>query len=138
MNLRLAQLTCATVALSFFAISCGAPARTLNSITVTPATASGSQVQFTATSHWSTDPLTVTPQSVNWNVCTTAGEPSSLVTVSSNGLAQCAKGTTGTFTIYANHPVVPMIGATCLAMNACGGGCGIITGTAQITCPVTP
>jgi hypothetical protein len=139
MNLRLTQLARATVAFSCFAISCGTPTRTLNSITVAPATASGSQVQFTATSHWNTDPLTITPQSVTWDVCTNSdGQPTNLVTVSSSGLAQCTKGTTGTFTIYANHPVVPDTGGTCLAINACGGGCGIVTGTAQLTCPPTP
>jgi hypothetical protein len=136
MNLRLTLLACATVAFSCFVIGCGAPTHVLQSITVAPATASGTQVQFTATSHWSSSPLTVTPQSVTWNVCTSSEEqPTNLVTVSSSGLAQCAKGTTGTFTIYANHPAVPDTGATCLAVNACGGGCGVVTGTAQITCP---
>ena len=135
MNLREIQLACATAAFAFFAIGCGTPTHTLNSITVAPANASGSQVQFTATSHWNTDPLTITPQSVNWNVCTTGGQPSTLVTVSSSGLAQCAKGTTGTFTIYANHSVEPNTGPVCDVVNACGGGGCQVTGTAQLTCP---
>jgi hypothetical protein len=138
MNARRIKSACATLTLSFLAIGCGSPTHTLESITVAPATASGTQVQFTATSHWSTDPLTVTPQSVNWNVCTTEGVARNLVTVSSSGLATCAKGSTGTFNIYANHPVVPNTGPACDIVNDCGGGCGIITGTAQITCPPTP
>lgn len=135
MSLRFRFLAFATAALATTAIGCGMPTRRLDSITVSPATASGSQVQFTATSHWSAAPDTVTPQSVLWNVCTTQGAPSTLVTVSSSGLAQCKSGTTGTFTIYANHPVVPNTGPECNAVNACGGGCGIVTGSAQLTCP---
>ncbi|MGC2620836.1 MAG: hypothetical protein WA414_17465 [Acidobacteriaceae bacterium] len=137
MNLRLATLAAATVAFSFFAIGCGTPTHVLQSITVAPPTGAGPQAQFTATSHWSTDPLTITPQSVNWNVCTTEGQPSTLVTMSSGGLATCASGAAGTFAIYANHPVEPNTGPECDVVNACGGGCGIITGTAQLTCPGT-
>lgn len=133
MNFRLASFA-ATVAFSYFAIGCGAPTRVLESITVAPTTASGTQAQFTATSHWSTSPLTVTPQSVQWNVCTTEGLASNLVTVSSSGLATCASGTAGTFVIYANHSAEPDTGPICNVVNDCGGGCGIVTGTAQLTC----
>ncbi|HTW47326.1 MAG TPA: hypothetical protein VMD92_05220 [Acidobacteriaceae bacterium] len=111
------------------------PARQLDSITVSPATASGSQVQFTATSHWSAAPATVTPQAANWVACGEQGAPTKLVTVSSGGLAQCASGATGTFIIYANHPAVPTPKADCNVVSACGGGCGIVTGSAQLTCP---
>jgi hypothetical protein len=135
MNLRLASLILASVAFTAGVTGCGVPARQLDSITVSPATASGSQVQFTATSHWSAAPDTVTPETANWAVCDTQGSPTKLVTVNSDGLAQCASGTTGAFTIYANHPAVPTPKADCNVVNACGGGCGIITGTAQLTCP---
>ena len=45
--------------------------RQLQTITVTPATASaqGQAVQFTATGHWSAAPVSVTPQAANWAAC---------------------------------------------------------------------
>jgi hypothetical protein len=123
------------LAASIFPIACGAPSnRQLMSITVSPATvdAQGQQVQFTATGHWSASPLTTTPQSAGWGVCQN-NAPSTAVTVSSSGLAQCANGAKGTYMVFAADPPLGAP-ANCNAITACGGGCQI-SGAAQLTCP---
>jgi hypothetical protein len=119
---------------------CGAPPgnRQLESLSVSPATATanGSSVQFTATSYWSTSPTTVTPQSATWGACTSGVEsPTSDVTVSTAGTATCSSGAKGTYVIFADVPVYPEPGGNCLAINACGGGCGLVSASAQLTCP---
>jgi len=108
--------------------------RQLQSITLTPASiaAQGQPVQFMATGHWSAAPLSVTPQSATWGVCQN-NAPSTAVTVSTSGLAQCASGAKGTYTVFAADP--PLGASTnCNAITACGGGCQI-SGSAQLTCP---
>ncbi|HUB19859.1 MAG TPA: hypothetical protein VL990_14555 [Acidobacteriaceae bacterium] len=108
--------------------------RELQSISVSPlsATAQGQPVQFTATGHWSAAPLIVTPQSASWGACAN-GLSTTAVTVSSTGLAQCAGGAKGTFSVFAFDPPLGA-GVSCNAITACGGGC-TISGTAQLTCP---
>jgi len=109
--------------------------RQLESLSIDPATASanGSAVQFTATGYWNTEPTTVTPQSATWGACTDAGATSD-VTVSTTGLAACASGAKGKYTVFA-WDYSPGTGARCNVVNACGGGCGRIAATAQLTCP---
>lgn len=120
--------------------SCQAPAsfsvpgctgRCLASITVCPATAdphaAGGQVQFTATGNYSAPPYTVTPQPVTWGVCQN-NTPTTAVTVSSTGLAQCGSTAGGAYTVFAFD------GTNCNAITACGGGC-TVRGVAQLTCP---
>lgn len=125
--------------ISMFPAGCGAGAslsgRQLEAITLSPlsADAQGQTVQFTATGHWSATPVTVTPQSANWGAC--IGEATTAeVTVSSSGLAQCASGAKGNYTVFAFDPPLGSTGANCNAITACGGGC-TISGTAQLTCP---
>lgn len=126
------------------ALSCGNPADPpkpgdpLESITVTPAVADAKdypngQVQFTATGYYSTNPKQGVPlTSPGWGSCY-ENNPTSEVTVSPTGVAQCATGAVGTFTVWADAP--PNVnGPNCLAINACGGGC-FVAGTAQLTCP---
>ena len=117
--------------------------RQLQTITVTPATASAQRqaVQFTATGHWSAAPVSVTPQAANWAACvqqvsgnTVLQSSTTEVTVSSTGTAQCASGAKGTFTVFAYDPPLGSTGANCNAIAVCGGGC-TISGTAQLTCP---
>lgn len=122
---------------------CGTPAsmvistRELQSISIAPATAqaSGSAVQFTATGHWSQSPITVTPQSATWGACTTAGVPTTDVTVSSSGLATCTSTAKGTYNVYAWDPQYGFTGPECNAITACGPGCGRVSATVQLTCP---
>jgi hypothetical protein len=121
------------VAIAMLPIACGSGAnmspRQLQSITIAPATADaqGQQVQFTATGHWSASPLTVTPQPGMWGAC--VGEAATNeVTVTSSGMAQCASGAKGAYTVFAFDMT------NCNAISVCGGGC-TIEGTAQLTCP---
>jgi hypothetical protein len=127
----------AVLLLSLLPVACGMPSnssRELQSITISPATAQaqGEAVQFTATGHWSAAPATVTPQSASWGACVDQA-PTSAVTVSSTGVAACAKGASGSYTVFAYDPPLGA-GANCNAITACGGGC-TISGTAQLTCP---
>ncbi len=126
------------------ALSCGNPADSpgaadpLESITITPAVADAKdypngQVQFTAVGYYSTNPNQAVPLSKpGWGSCY-ENQSTSAVTVSSTGVAQCASGVVGTYTVWADAPPNPN-GPNCLAMTACGGGCFVV-GTAQLTCP---
>jgi hypothetical protein len=124
------------LAAAILPIACGAPAgpRQLTAITLSPASADaqGKSVQFTATGTWSAYPTTVTPQSAYWGACVNQATTTE-VTVSSTGLAACASGAKGTYTVFAFDPPFGAP-ANCNAITACGGGC-TISGTAQLTCP---
>ena len=119
-------------------LDCGSPsAHDLQSVTISPATADaqnfpGGQVQFTATGIYSTQPSPVTPFSATWGSCYQS-TPTNAVSVTSSGLAQCVPGAPGTYTVWAYGPDPAKV--NCTAINACGGGCGRITGTASLTCP---
>ena len=132
----------ALVLLAAFALSCGGNSssdRVLQSITLSPATADardypGGQVQFTATGFYTTNPETVTPLIAGgWGSCYDNGSTTA-ISISQSGVAQCASGAVGTFTVWASHSPYPT-GATCNAITACGGGCDEVSGTAQLTCP---
>jgi len=130
-----------------FALSCGANSPTLpcgaisqtpgsgqgqlQSITVNPAQADAKEcpsgVQFVATGIYIDPPQTVTPQSAYWVACQ-QGQPTSEVSVTPKGLAQCASGATGTYSINAFDA------GMCEAVNPCGTSCTIY-GSAQLTCP---
>ncbi|MGA2235277.1 MAG: hypothetical protein ABSG23_07370 [Terriglobales bacterium] len=122
-----------------FALSCGASSHgqnPLQSITLSPATADAQnypngEVQFTATGHYINPSRSVTPLSAGWGTCYQDASTSE-VSVTSGGVAKCATGAIGTYTVWANDPPFPNVG--CLAITACGGGC-FIAGSAQLTCP---
>jgi hypothetical protein len=120
-------------------LACGSSSgRMLQSVTLSPVSADakeypGGQVQFSATGNYSTPPSPVTPLSATWGACDQNGSSTESVSVSASGLAQCATGAVGTYTVW-GFDVNPSK-ATCNAINACGGGCGRVTGTAQLTCP---
>lgn len=103
----------------------------LESVTLSPATADG-QAQFTATGYYNEPPSPVTPLTVTWGVCY-QNAPTTEVSVSNAGFAQCASSASGTYTVWgyamSGAPVCPLI------VNACGGGGCQVTGTAQLTCP---
>jgi hypothetical protein len=112
--------------------------RQLKSLSISPAatSANGAAVQFTATGYWSMAPATVTPQSATWGACTEADPtPTSDVTVSTTGQATCASGATGTYMVFAWDPQYGYTGPVCNVINGCGGGCGRVSATAQLTCP---
>lgn len=117
-------------------VSCGAHSSSqppvLQSITLSPTTADAKEysdglVPFVATGNYIDPVRKVTPQSATWGVCQ-QNAPTKNVTVSQTGVAQCAAGATGKYTIFAYDMTV------CNLLNECGGGC-TIRGTAQLTCP---
>jgi hypothetical protein len=61
--------------------------------------------------------------------------PTSDVMVSTTGLAACASGVKGTYMVFAWDPDYGYTGPVCNVINACGGGCGRVSATAQLTCP---
>jgi hypothetical protein len=141
-KLRLAIFLFALVLVASFVLACGAGAKSqsqedpLVSITLSPTAAdaqdyTNGQVQFVATGSYIDPSRTVTPLSATWGTCY-QNAATSEVTVSAGGVAQCAPGAVGTYTIWADDPPTPGVG--CLAINACGGGCFVV-GSAQLTCP---
>jgi hypothetical protein len=130
----------AIAAVLLMVVSCGGnsmmmmPARQMQSITVSPASAdprnSGGMVQFTAMGNFNMDPMTAaTP--VRWSV----GNPFSAqpvpagVSVDMNGLAQCS-GFTGMVMIEATAPMDPNMPLSKMTMSTMN-----VTGMAQLTCP---
>jgi hypothetical protein len=138
-TLQLTLFSLALVLAASFALSCGTSSQShdpLQSITLTPATADAQdypngQVQFTATGNYIDPSRTVTPLSATWGACF-ENASTSKVSVTAGGVAQCAPGAVGTYTVWANDP--PQSSVECLAITACGGGC-FVAGTAQLTCP---
>ncbi len=129
-RLRLMLSFLAPVLAASFALSCDASSHgpgQLQSITVTPATADAQEAQFTATGIYVHPSYTVTPQPATWGACY-QGAPTTDVSVTTGGMAECASGATGSYTIFAFD------GTNCNVISACGGGCTIV-GTAQLTCP---
>jgi hypothetical protein len=133
---RLALISLALVLAASFALSCGTtslptPTGQLQSITVSPDSATMAdtitQVQFTATGHYNSPPYTLTPQPAAWGACY-ENAPTSAVTVDSSGLAQCV--TTGGGVTYS---VFAFVQTNCDLVTACGGGCTVV-GTAQLSC----
>ena len=139
-NMRSALSSFILIVAAGMVLSCGAPARQLQSITLKPPSADAKdfpsgKVPFVATGHYNTSPQTVTPIAATWGTCSKQLLPVNEVSVSSNGLAQCAPEASGTFTIWASDPApLPPGTYNCPASTVCGGGC-IIQATAPLTCP---
>lgn len=134
-------LFCSLLAAAAIMIACGSSStRMLQSVSVSPATADAQdypdgQVPFAATGFYNKSPQQVSPLTATWGACSQQA-PTTAVSVSSSGVAQCTAGASGTYTVWAfdTNPTAPGT-ANCTAMTACGGGCGRVTGTAQLTCP---
>jgi hypothetical protein len=130
--------------LAAITLACGGSSHTLQSVTVSPATAdardyANGQVQFVATGYYDSAPSPVKPLTTIWGACyqgtATAGETIYTPAIDqSTGVAQCTAQTTpGTYTIFTENPRSDA-GANCSLSTSCGGGC-FVTGTAQLTCP---
>lgn len=138
-NHRPQFLFCLLIATAAITLACGSStsSRRLQSVTVSPATATAQngEFQFTATGFYTMSPTKVMPLTATWGACLQQAATSD-VTVSTGGLAQCTASASGTYTIWAfdTNPAKPGFG-TCTAITACGGGCNRVTGTAQLTCP---
>jgi len=139
-TLRFTLFVFAMAVAGSFVLSCGASSisgliRQPQSITLSPTSADArnypeGQVQFIATGHYTTTPYMVTPQSGSWGVCY-QNAPTTEVSVTNGGLAQCTSGAVGTYTVFAfDFPS----SVSCNAITACGGGC-TVEGTAQLICP---
>jgi hypothetical protein len=107
----------------------------LQSITISPAVADAQtfpsgEVQFTATGVYNTQPSPVNGITATWGVCQ-QNAPTTAVTISQTGLAQCTTAAKGTFSVFAEDFSGPVV---CLAISVCGGGCEV-AGFAQLTCP---
>ncbi len=120
---------------SLLALSCGTtpggPGQ-LQSITLSPAMADaqdypGGQVPFVATGVYISPAHKVTPLPAQWGACQQNASTSE-VSVTNAGVAQCASGASGAYTVFAFEPT------NCNVINACGGGCTVV-GSAQLTCP---
>jgi hypothetical protein len=120
---------------SALALSCGTGSQgpgQLQTITLSPATADagnypGGMVPFVATGDYMHPTRKVTPQPATWGVCH-QGAPTSDISVTKAGVAQCMSGASGAYTVFAYQMT------NCTALLACGGGCTVV-GTAQLTCP---
>jgi hypothetical protein len=124
--------------------ACGSPAYTLQSVSLSPATADaqGNPVQFTATGYFNQQPSQVKLTATGWGACNPNQpyQPTTAVSVSAAGVAQCAAGAVGTYRVW----------AVAQRAGSCGGnngetpynpcpdagvwGCQVV-GTAQLTCP---
>ena len=111
-------------------LACGS-SRQLQSLTISPATASG-QVQFTAIGAYSGSSHTSPVNALWWTNLPWTYPPSALlITLSSNGLAQCSTiAPPGTYPIWAVAPVDPRMPLTQMTMTT-----KQIVATAQLTCP---
>jgi hypothetical protein len=90
------------------AVSCGAGQGQLQSIALSPATADAQAypnglVPFTATGHYVDPSRSVTPQAASWSACY-QGNPTTDASVTTAGVAQCASGAAGTYSIFAVDP----------------------------------
>jgi hypothetical protein len=122
----------ALVLVASLALSCGSGSGQLQSITLSPANAEG-QAQFVATGYYINPSHTVTPQSANWVACQ-QNAPTADVLVTNTGVAQCASGAAGAYSIKA-WDIPKSVGISpCPVQTACSGGCAVWA-TAQLTCP---
>ena len=114
----------------------GNQARTLLSISVSPATAqdngSAAGVQFTATGTFSTPPVSVSPLPANWSFTGFLAAPTpGGVTIDNTGLAHCV-GFKGTTLVFAIHPADPNVAPP--EHISPGEELGFVGGNALLTC----
>jgi hypothetical protein len=127
------QFSFVSLIIAAITLACGTSQHTLQAITVSPSAAEG-QAQFTATGYYNSAPSPVRSVAATWGACAQGWQPTSEVSVSSDGLAQCSAGASGTYTVFAFETAVS--GATCNVVPACGPSpCGTISNTAKLTCP---
>jgi|SRR5579859_1877394 len=139
-NYRLPFFFLLLILVAAITLACGSASssnRLLQSVTVSPTTADAQdfpngQVQFTATGFYTAKPSPVTPLSTSWGACFQGATTTGVLIDSNTGVAHCAAGAVGTYTVFTENFAAASGG--CGATTACGDGC-FITGTAQLTCP---
>jgi hypothetical protein len=102
------------------------------SITLCPAVADAQQypngqVQFIAIGSFQTAPSPALLKPQVWGACQD-NVPTSAVSISNVGLAQCESGASGIFSVFASDMT------NCLTIGPCGAGC-FVSGYAKLTCP---
>ncbi len=125
-------------------LACGG-SHQIQSLSVSPSSADAKdyrngQVQFTATGTFNSSPTTVTLTQANWGAETEQDGiytgPTTAVSITANGLAQCAAGASGVYGIGAWVLVNPDLQATCESIGPFGQpGCNSVAGTSRLTCP---
>jgi hypothetical protein len=106
---------------------------TLESISLCPATADAQnypngEVQFIPGGTYNTEPKYVSPlKTYGWGSCQ-GGVPTDDVVVSQTGVAKCAAGASGVYSVYTS------VATQCNVVGPCGTGC-MVSGYAQLTCP---
>jgi hypothetical protein len=129
-------LACGSPA-SHLSPSCSSvPSQTNNgipqSVTLCPAAADAKdfpdgEIQFVAIGSYSSGPSPALPNPVLWGSCQNQA-PTTGIVVSTTGLAHCASGASGKYTVWATAgPIM------CLVISPCGA-CAP-TAQAQLTCP---
>jgi hypothetical protein len=105
---------------------CGSSSRQLQSMDISPATASGSPVQFVATGHYNQAPLSMSPLPAFWAV---APNDDPGATITQTGVAQCQPGASKTFSVLAYAPADP---DAPIKIPLTGN---MVLGTAFLSCP---
>jgi hypothetical protein len=122
-------------------LSCGGkPARQLDTISVSPASArppsGGTTVQFTATGVYNLAPSPVTPLQATWAAAVPNLGPTTAVAIDASGLAQCTPAASGVYWIGAWDLRDPNSKVSCSVVGLFGESpCNSALGTAQLTCP---
>jgi len=119
------------LSISMALLACGGNNHPLQSVSVSPAAATASQAQFTATGIYNTMPTTVDiTNTTTWCIGSATGlcsaDTAAFAEVTA-GLAQCASGFSGTVTVLAGQP------ASHPGVNQ--GAQLQPFGAAQLTCP---
>lgn len=115
------------IAILLAVAGCGSTSRQLQSMAISPATASG-QAQFVATGHYNQAPLNMSPLPVLWAIYPPGGETGA--TITQGGLAQCEPAASGTFWVFAWAPADPSI-----PIGQIETAKQTVVGTAFLTCP---
>jgi hypothetical protein len=103
-----ASLLAVLLSISIALLACGGNNHPLQSVTVNPSAATGSQAQFTAIGAYNTMPTSVDITSTTtWCISLSNGVCAADIAIQVTviaGLAQCATGFSGTVTILAGQP----------------------------------
>jgi hypothetical protein len=120
-------------------LSCGlSNPRMLETVSVTPATADAQDfpngVPFIATGYYTQTPSPVSPETATWGACYQGGATTG-ISISAAGVARCAAGASGVYTVWASVPNPAYKGACPQIETACGLSCPNVVGMALLTCP---
>jgi hypothetical protein len=140
-NFRPQWFFCLLILAATITLACGSKEPHIpQSVSVSPATANAQdfpngQVQFKATAYYNTKPSPVNGVAATWSACSTQDVSADLISLSDSGVAQCLSGATRNYTVYAFVPDPTFHGACGSVSLPCGGSCGGVVGSAQLTCP---